>query len=153
MKLIGMKKQRVYRLAAVMAIAMVLASGCDRGDSASANNARAATGGASNTSSTARGESSSSEAAEHPSTKQTKPIVSAIPANPTAITAEMTPREMYVAYCGACHTLDLVESQRLDQDGWAWVMEDMVEQYGGTWIKPSEQKVLIDYLAETFGPK
>lgn len=77
---------------------------------------------------------------------------STMPANPIPITADMSPRQMYVAYCGACHTLDLVESQRLDRNGWAWVMEDMVKKYGGAWINPREQEVLIDYLSERFGP-
>lgn len=148
-----MNQQNVYRLTAMFAFALVVACSCDRKDGPSAGNARSAPGSDTRTNSTADGESSLDGTVKRSTTKQPKPIVSTIPVNPTAITAEMTPREMYVAYCGACHTLDLVESQRLDHDGWAWVMEDMVEQYGGTWIKPSEQKVLIDYLAETFGPK
>ncbi len=74
------------------------------------------------------------------------------PTNPAPLSTDMTPKEMYIAYCGACHSVDLVESQRLGREDWAWVMQDMVEEYGGAWIKPDEQRIIIDYLAENFGP-
>lgn len=74
------------------------------------------------------------------------------PNNPAPLSTDMTPKEMYIAYCGACHSVDLVESQRLGREDWAWVMQDMVEEYGGAWIKPDEQRIIIDYLAENFGP-
>ncbi|MCG8404876.1 MAG: cytochrome c [Phycisphaerales bacterium] len=64
----------------------------------------------------------------------------------------MTPKQMYVAYCSACHTLELVESQRLDRTNWEWVMDDVVNEYGGTWITEQEREILIDYLVENFGP-
>lgn len=73
--------------------------------------------------------------------------------NPKPLTPEMSPKQMYIAYCGACHSVDLVESQRLSRADWAWVMTDMVEEYGGAWIKPNEQEIIIDYLAEHFGPQ
>lgn len=68
-------------------------------------------------------------------------------------TEEMSPREMYVAYCSACHTLELVESQRLDRTTWEWVMDDVINKYGGTWITAKERAVLVDYLVENFGPE
>ena len=64
----------------------------------------------------------------------------------------MTPKQLYIAYCGSCHSLELVESQRLDRAAWQWVMSDVVNEYGGTWITPKEQKILIDYLVEHYGP-
>ncbi len=82
-----------------------------------------------------------------------KPIAVKTPATPQALTSDMSPKQMYTAYCGACHSVDLVESQRLSRDDWAWVMTDMVEEYGGAWIKPAEQEIIIDYLAEHFGPQ
>ncbi len=83
------------------------------------------------------------------------------PAGPTASTVakpalaippeEMSPRQLYVAYCSACHTLDLVESQRLDRTTWEWVMDDVINKYGGTWITKKERAILVDYLVENFG--
>jgi hypothetical protein len=59
---------------------------------------------------------------------------------------------MYTWYCSACHSLELVQSQRLTRPDWEWVMEDMVGKYGGSWITPQEQKQIIDYLVEHYGP-
>lgn len=64
-----------------------------------------------------------------------------------------TPKKLYEAYCSPCHDLGLVQSQRLDRANWEWVMSDMVLEYGATWITEEEQKVIVDYLAENFGPK
>jgi len=83
----------------------------------------------------------------------TNAIAAKPPATPQALTSDMSPKQMYTAYCGACHSVDLVESQRLSRDDWAWVMTDMVEEYGGAWIKPAEQEIIIDYLAKHFGPE
>ncbi len=64
----------------------------------------------------------------------------------------LTTEELYTAYCGACHSLQLVESQRLDRSNWEWVMSDMIDEYGGSWITEEEERVLVDYLVEHFGP-
>ena len=64
---------------------------------------------------------------------------------------DRAPKTLYEAYCGACHDLKLVQSQRLDKATWEWVMEDMVGKYGATWITPEEQRIIRDYLTENFG--
>lgn len=66
---------------------------------------------------------------------------------------EMSAKQMYLSYCAPCHTLELIESQHLDRATWQWVMSDMVNEYGATWITPKEQKILIDYLVEHHGPR
>lgn len=58
---------------------------------------------------------------------------------------------LYRQSCQPCHSLDLVEHQRLDRDDWEWVLEDMVEIYGATWITPKQQERLLDYLSERLG--
>ena len=63
---------------------------------------------------------------------------------------DRAPKTLYEAYCGACHDLKLVQSQRLDRATWEWVMEDMVGKYGATWITPEEQRIIVDYLTENF---
>lgn len=72
---------------------------------------------------------------------------------PEITTKNMEPGQMYVAYCSACHGLELVESQRLDRENWKWVIDDVVNEYGGSWITEREQEILIDYLVEHFGPE
>ncbi len=60
-------------------------------------------------------------------------------------------KELFESYCGACHSIMLPKSQRLDRNNWAWVIEDMVNDMGCA-IKEDEQVLVIDYLAEHFGP-
>jgi hypothetical protein len=67
------------------------------------------------------------------------------------ITGDLTPRELYVAYCSGCHSLDLIESQRLDRATWDWVMDDVINKYGATWITDEERAVLVDFLVANFG--
>lgn len=59
----------------------------------------------------------------------------------------------YRQNCGSCHSLDLVEHQRLDRDGWDWVLDDMIETYKATWIHPKLREELLDYLVERLGPE
>ncbi len=66
---------------------------------------------------------------------------------------QLTPAELYNAYCTPCHSLQLIESQRLTRSMWDWVMDDVINEYGGTWITDDERKILVDYLVENFGPK
>ncbi len=43
-------------------------------------------------------------------------------------------------------------SQRLDRATWEWVVSDMVDKYGASWITEEQQKIIIDYLVENYGP-
>ncbi|MFQ5888628.1 MAG: hypothetical protein ACE5JR_01110 [Gemmatimonadota bacterium] len=69
------------------------------------------------------------------------------------MTATLTPAELFETRCSSCHSLMLPRSQRLDRTGWEWVVRDMVERYGASWITEEEQRILIDYLVENHGPK
>lgn len=61
-------------------------------------------------------------------------------------------KKRFEAYCGTCHSLDLPKSQRLNRANWEWVMDDMVNQYGATWLTAEDQKLIIDYLVSAYGP-
>lgn len=62
-------------------------------------------------------------------------------------------RELFDKHCGVCHSLDLPRSQRLDRATWEWVISDMIDQYGASWITEEEQKRILDYLVEVYGPE
>ena len=61
-------------------------------------------------------------------------------------------KQLFENNCGVCHSLELPRSQRLNRDTWSWVMDDMVNQFGLTWLTEEQQKRIIDYLAEHYGP-
>lgn len=61
-------------------------------------------------------------------------------------------KKRFEAYCGTCHSLDLPKSQRLDRANWEWVMDDMITQYGATWLTAEDQQLIIDYLVSAYGP-
>lgn len=63
-----------------------------------------------------------------------------------------TPEQLFENNCGVCHSLELPRSQRLNRDNWRWVMDDMVNQFGLTWLSEKQQKRIIDYLATHYGP-
>ena len=75
------------------------------------------------------------------------------PTSKPSPTEEMSADQMYHSYCASCHGLELVESQHLDRETWQWVMSDVVNEYGATWITPKQQEILIDYLVEHHGPQ
>ncbi|MFZ0256166.1 MAG: hypothetical protein WAN46_11080 [Gammaproteobacteria bacterium] len=61
-------------------------------------------------------------------------------------------KKRFEAYCGTCHSLELPKSQRLNRANWEWVMDDMVNQYGATWLTAKDQELIIDYLVSAYGP-
>lgn len=73
-----------------------------------------------------------------------KPLLSEENPPPAVLTRE---------YCSACHSFQLVESQRLNRATWEWVIADMVGKFGAGWITPTEQTIILDYLVEHYGPK
>jgi mono/diheme cytochrome c family protein len=76
------------------------------------------------------------------------------PASPES-DSELAPDDeaLYRQNCQPCHSLDLVEHQRLDRDDWEWVLDDMIEIYGASWIKPKQKSRLLEFLVERFGPE
>ncbi len=67
-------------------------------------------------------------------------------------TPQIRPAQLFETSCSNCHSLDLPRSQRLNRATWEWVVSDMVNKYGATWVTEEEQTIIIDYLAENYGP-
>lgn len=84
-------------------------------------------------------------------------LLAALPASATAAEPSAANLErgqkLFETQCAACHSLDLPRSQHLDRNNWEWVMDDMVNKFGAKWITPDQQKLIIDYLVATHGPK
>ncbi|QKT04676.1 hypothetical protein HUS23_13080 [Ectothiorhodospiraceae bacterium 2226] len=64
---------------------------------------------------------------------------------------EANPQRLFEQHCSVCHTLDLPRSQRLNLQTWRDVVDDMVD-FGMTWVSEEEQELIIEYLAENYGP-
>lgn len=75
-----------------------------------------------------------------------------VPSPPPPVSADASAKQLFETHCGACHSLDLPRSQRLDRNTWRWVMDDMVNKYGATWITDAQQTRIIEYLVEHYGP-
>jgi hypothetical protein len=67
-------------------------------------------------------------------------------------TNNTNPKALFETHCSACHSLELPRSQRLDRKTWQWVMDDMVNTFGATWITEQQQRLIIDYLVKNYGP-
>src|SRR6476661_7423036 len=52
--------------------------------------------------------------------------------------------------CTDCHSLERIQAQRLDEDGWTAIMREMIET--GASINPDDITVIVDYLTKNFGP-
>ena len=74
------------------------------------------------------------------------------PPKPPKVAAGLSGKQLFEAHCQVCHSLDLPKGQKLSRDSWQWVMDDMVEKYGMTWVSKEDQKKIVDYLAEVYKP-
>jgi competence ComEA-like helix-hairpin-helix protein len=52
--------------------------------------------------------------------------------------------------CADCHSLERIQTQRLNEEGWNNIVREMVEN--GASINPGDVKVIVDYLTKNFGP-
>lgn len=62
-------------------------------------------------------------------------------------------KQAFETNCRVCHELEVPKSRRYDRAGWEWVVDDMVNNYGATFITEEQQKLIVDYLAATHNPK
>jgi mono/diheme cytochrome c family protein len=60
-------------------------------------------------------------------------------------------RALFMDTCTACHTLDRVKVQRLGKEEWRGVIAGMLSE--GVPLTDDETSLLVDYLAENFGPE
>ena len=61
-------------------------------------------------------------------------------------------REEGFYLCQACHSLAIVKQQGLSREDWDETLIWMVEEQGMPELDESEETLLLDYLAEHFGP-
>ena len=54
------------------------------------------------------------------------------------------------AHCGACHSLDLVTSQRGDRDFWLKTIRWMQKTQNLWPLPPDQEKLILDYLAANY---
>lgn len=62
-------------------------------------------------------------------------------------------REEVFAYCGACHSMQLVVQQGQTRSGWSELLAWMYEEQGMPELEPEEEKLVLDYLAKYVDPK
>ena len=60
-------------------------------------------------------------------------------------------RALFLDACTACHTLERVRSQRLGKEEWRHLIAGMLSE--GVPLTDDETTLLVDYLAENFGPE
>jgi hypothetical protein len=63
-------------------------------------------------------------------------------------------KELVVANCAICHSLDYIpmNSVFLDRKGWEASVTKMIKVMGAP-VKPEDAQRIIDYLAENYGKK
>jgi mono/diheme cytochrome c family protein len=60
-------------------------------------------------------------------------------------------RALFLDACTACHTLERVRHQRLGKEEWRHLIAGMLSE--GVPLTEEETSLLVDYLAENFGPE
>jgi hypothetical protein len=60
-------------------------------------------------------------------------------------------RALFLDACTACHTLERVREQRLGKEEWRRLIAGMLSE--GVPLTDEETDLLVDYLAENFGPE
>ncbi|QKT03159.1 hypothetical protein HUS23_04735 [Ectothiorhodospiraceae bacterium 2226] len=70
----------------------------------------------------------------------------------SAVADEPQGKQLFEMHCSVCHGLDIPRTQRLNLNDWRWVVRDMVNDYGASWITEEQQELITQYLAEAYGP-
>ncbi|GAB4200822.1 MAG: c-type cytochrome [Wenzhouxiangellaceae bacterium] len=58
---------------------------------------------------------------------------------------------LVAAWCGGCHSIELVTQQRLDREGWRLLLQWMQEEQGMPEMPVEHQVQVLDYLATHYG--
>ena len=61
-------------------------------------------------------------------------------------------REEVYYGCQACHSLRIVVQQGLSRDSWDETLVWMVDEQGMPELEPEEHQLILDYLANNYGP-
>ncbi len=79
------------------------------------------------------------------------PVLMSLIAVSSAIAQSPDGATVMSASCTGCHNLRIIANAGRSRASWAATVGDMVQR--GAPVFPEEMKILIDYLAETVGPK
>jgi mono/diheme cytochrome c family protein len=60
-------------------------------------------------------------------------------------------RQLFLDACTACHTLDRIRVQHLGKEEWRHLIAGMLSE--GVPLTEEETSLLVDYLAQNFGPE
>ncbi|MEL6869579.1 MAG: hypothetical protein AAFO81_07240 [Pseudomonadota bacterium] len=61
-------------------------------------------------------------------------------------------RELTGAFCGACHSLSLVQQQAMDRQRWDSLLTWMSEKQNMPVVDDALRALMLDYLVANFGP-
>ncbi len=59
-------------------------------------------------------------------------------------------KEVVESACTDCHSIERIETQRLNEEGWNGIIHEMIEN--GAAINPNDMNVIVGYLVNNFGP-
>ena len=59
-------------------------------------------------------------------------------------------KDVVESACTDCHSLERIEAQRLNEEGWNGIIHEMIEN--GAAINPNDMNVIVGYLVKNFGP-
>nr|MBI3613656.1 hypothetical protein [Nitrospirota bacterium] len=69
----------------------------------------------------------------------------------TPQTADRQAQRLLVERCTICHSIDLIQQQRLPRDRWDTTVKKMV--HWGAQLDEAERAMLVNYLARSFHPE
>ena len=72
--------------------------------------------------------------------------------DPSALPAGKGQEEVFYA-CTACHSTAIIRRSAFDRGRWDGLMDWMTEKHGMNPLEGEERALIVDYLAEHFGPR
>jgi hypothetical protein len=74
------------------------------------------------------------------------------PEEPSVLPAGSGQEETFYA-CTACHSTAIIRRSRFTREQWDGLMDWMTEQHGMNPLEGEERTLIVDYLAQHFGPR
>ncbi|WP_313806253.1 hypothetical protein [Sphingobium sp.] len=84
---------------------------------------------------------------------QPAPAAPPPPLDPAQALAAFAPgegREVTATTCGACHSPVIITSKKLDGQGWAQIVDQMIDK--GAQVQDQDYNTIVTYLAKSYGP-
>ncbi len=76
----------------------------------------------------------------------------AAPEDPSILPAGPGQEETFYA-CSACHSTAIIRRSAFSREHWDGLMDWMVEKQGMNPLEAAERRLIVDYLAQHFGPR